>query len=174
MQEMERMDQDPALAALRGELERTGYVVVPHVRHVCVRLPLLASVVVSTDGDALLLRPQVGPLRRSRALLLGALGAPAAVATAFATLGVGALSLGVAAASVAYLITDAYRLILTEGCVARLQSLWTGTVAPSSVTARTWSADGSLSGAPGPGGASAATLPGARPNRLLGAPAGRE
>lgn len=120
------MEHDPALAALHDELDRLGFVVVPHGQHLCVRLPLLASVVVKSAGDRLQLQPQFGPLKRSRALTLGAVGLPAGVAAAFAALGAEPASLAAAAGAVAYLFTDLYRLILTENCVARLQALWAG------------------------------------------------
>ena len=119
------MQLDPALAALRDELERLGFVAVPHSDHLCVRLPLLASVRVSVAGGALRLEPLFGPVRRSRALVVGALGAPAAVAAVFAVVGLAPVSLAALAGAAAYLLSDAYRLILTEGCVTRLQLLWT-------------------------------------------------
>ena len=37
----------PELVALRDELERLDYVVVDHGQHICVRMPLLTSVVVT-------------------------------------------------------------------------------------------------------------------------------
>ena len=123
------MEHDPTLAALHGELDRLGYVVVPHGEHLCVRLPMLASVVVRSAGGRLRLQPQFGPLRRSRALTLGAVGLPAGVAAAFAAFGVEPASLAAAAGAFAYLVTDVYRLILTENCVARLQALWAGGIA---------------------------------------------
>ena len=125
------MEKDPALTALRHELDELGFVVVPHGEHLCVRLPLLASVRVHVAGGALRLHPQFGPFGRSRALLLGAVGLPAAVATAFATLGAAPISLAAAAGAVAYLLSDAYRLVLTEGCITRLQLLWAGRTAAS-------------------------------------------
>ena len=154
------MESDPALAALGDELERLGFVVVPHGQHVCVRLPLLASVVVRTAGGTLRLQPKFGPFKRSSALVLGAVGLPAAVAAVLAALGPGLASFGAAAGAAAYLLTDVYRLILTESCGARLQALWAERgAAPRHVRA------------PVPGGG-VARLPGSSPEEGLQLPGG--
>jgi hypothetical protein len=119
----------PELAAFRGDLEALGYVVVPHGDHLCVRLPQFASVRVKLGADGLEFIPQFGPLRRhhSSALTLG--GASAAVAGALALTGVGAIALGVAFLGTMLAARDVGRYIATEGCITRLQLLWTGRTA---------------------------------------------
>lgn len=129
------MELDPALTDLRRELDELGFVVVPHGDHICIRLSMLASVRVRLERGALRLQPQFGPLARSKALVLGLLGAPAAVAAAFAAIGLAPLSLAAAAGAGAYLLSDIYRLVLTEGCVTRLQLLWAGRAPARSVPA---------------------------------------
>ena len=57
------MVRDPELAALRAELERLGHVVAPHGDHLCVRLPLFASVRVRLEEGRLRCQPLVGPCR---------------------------------------------------------------------------------------------------------------
>jgi hypothetical protein len=115
----------PELASFRADLEELGYVVVPHGDHLCVRLPQFASVRVKLDTEGLQFIPQFGPLRRhhSSALTLG--GASAAVAAALALTGVGAVALGAAFIGTMLAARDVGRYIVTEGCITRLQLLWT-------------------------------------------------
>jgi hypothetical protein len=131
----------PQLTAFRAELEELGYVVVPHGDHLCVRLPQFASVRVKLLPDGVQFVPQFGPLRRhhSSALTLG--GASAAVAAALALTGVGALALGAAFVGTMLAARDVGRYIVTEGCVTRLQLLWT---ARGSAVVRTPSQVGTL------------------------------
>src|SRR5918992_5069001 len=69
------MITDPEIAALRTELEQLGVVVAPHRDHLCVRLPLFASVRVRVDEQGRLdCEPMFGPLRRMHAFLLGTTG----------------------------------------------------------------------------------------------------
>ena len=119
----------PELAAFRADLEELGYVVVPHGDHLCVRLPQFASVRVKLDADGLQFIPQFGPLRRnhSSALTLG--GASAAVIAALALTGVGAVALGAAFLGTMLAARDVGRYIVTEGCITRLQLLWTARAA---------------------------------------------
>jgi len=69
--------------------------------------------------------PQFGPLRRqhSSALTLG--GASVAVIAALALTGVGALAFGTAFVGAMLAARDVGRYITTEGCLTRLQMLWT-------------------------------------------------
>ena len=119
----------PELAAFRADLEELGYVVVPHGDHLCVRLPQFASVRVKLDAEGLQFIPQFGPLRRqhSSALTLG--GASVAVAAALALTGVGAVALGAAFIGTMLAARDVGRYIVTEGCITRLQLLWSGRAA---------------------------------------------
>jgi hypothetical protein len=115
----------PELAAFRADLEELGYVVVPHGDHLCVRLPQFASVRVKLGEDGLQFVPQFGPLLRhhSSALTLG--GASAAVAVALALTGMGVIALGAAFVGTMLAARDVGRYIVTEGCITRLQLLWT-------------------------------------------------
>jgi hypothetical protein len=114
---------DPALVALRAELERRGMVVAPHGDHLCVRLPLFASVRLLREGGTLRAIPQLGPLTRgpgfaaSLAPLL-ATGAGILVAGVTAPLVAAAcVALGVAAAGVS-------GVVIAEGCLTRVTLLW--------------------------------------------------
>ncbi len=118
------MALDSELGALRGDLQRLGFVVVPHGDHICVRLSMLASVRVRVANGVLRLQPQFGPLHRATALLLGVVAIPSAIVAAFAAFGLEPVTLAAGACGVAYLFSDAYRLILTESCMTRLQLLW--------------------------------------------------
>lgn len=115
----------PELAAFRAELEELGYIVVPHGDHLCIRLPQFASVRVKLRPDGLQFIPQFGPLRRDHSSTLTLGGASAAVAAALALTGVGAIALGAAFIGAMLAARDVGRYIVTEGCITRLQLLWT-------------------------------------------------
>ena len=115
----------PELAAFRAELEELGYIVVPHGDHLCVRLPQFASVRVKLHPDGLEFVPQFGPLRRDHSSTLTLGGASAVVAAALALTGVGAIALGAAFIGAMLAARDVGRYIVTEGCITRLQLLWT-------------------------------------------------
>jgi hypothetical protein len=127
----------PELAAFRADLEDLGYTVVPHGDHICVRLPQFASVRVRLRDGRLQFVPQFGPLRRqhSSALTLG--GASAVVAGVLALTGVGPLALGAAFVGVMLAARDIGRYVVTEGCMTRLQLLWTSRAATASRTQAT-------------------------------------
>lgn len=113
---------DNALTDLRQTLDRLGYVVVPHGDHLCVRLPLLASVRIYSSNGRLRLVSRFGPFgRTSGVLATGAVGV-AAVAGALTLLGP-PVALVAAFLGVAGLAHDGYRFVLTESCVSRLQQL---------------------------------------------------
>ncbi|MGQ0712095.1 MAG: hypothetical protein ACT4PJ_00030 [Gemmatimonadaceae bacterium] len=114
----------PELASFRDDLERLGYIVVPHGDHLCVRLPQLASVRVRLREGTLDFVAQFGPFQRhhSSALTLG--GASAAVVGALALTGMGPVALGAAFIGVMLAARDVGRYVVTEGCVTRLQMLW--------------------------------------------------
>ncbi len=112
---------DPVLVELSQELDRLGYKVVPHGDHLCVRLPLFASVRIRFDGERYRFTPQFGPFGRSGGLL---------VTSAVAATAVGGLALAVGAAAptliagflgVVALAHDACRFVITEGALTRLQ-----------------------------------------------------
>jgi hypothetical protein len=113
---------DPRLVRLRAELERLGSVVVPHGEHICVRLALAASVVVRLDNGVLRCRPQLGPFGRSSALAGTAVAAVAGVAL----LGTGGLALPLVAgfAGVSAMLVELGGFVAAEGCITRIQMLW--------------------------------------------------
>jgi len=119
------------LVALRAELERLDYVVVDHRDWICVRMPLLSSIVVSHANGRFRFVPQFGPFRRSGGLLFtSALSSVAVAASAFA-FGVAPVTLLVGFLGIVALAHDACRFVLTEGCLTRLQQL----IAPSGTLA---------------------------------------
>jgi hypothetical protein len=114
---------DNPLIELRQTLERLGYVVVPHGDHLCVRLPLAASVRVYSSSGRLRLVSRFGPFGRMTGVLAtGAVGV-AALVGALATVGLGPVAVVVGFLAVTGLAHDGYRFVLTESCVTRLQQL---------------------------------------------------
>lgn len=114
---------DPELAALRAELERLDYVVVDHGQHICVRMPLVSSIVITHTDGRFRFVPQFGPFRRGGGLLFTSALSIAAVAASAFTFGVAPLTLLVGFLGVVALAHDACRFVLTEGCLTRLQQL---------------------------------------------------
>jgi hypothetical protein len=114
---------DPELVALRAELERLDYVVVDHGQHICVRMPLLSSIVITHPNGRFKFVPQFGPFRRSGGLLFTSSLSTAAVAASAFTFGVAPLTLLVGFLGIVALAHDACRFVLTEGCLTRLQQL---------------------------------------------------
>lgn len=111
----------PELLTLGAELERLGHVVVPHGDHICVRLPLLASVRIRFEGGRLRFVPQFGFVGRTAALW-GSLGGTSLLAGGMLlTLGVTPVSIAVAVLGVLSAIHDACRVVLTEQCMTRVQ-----------------------------------------------------
>ena len=119
------MIQNPEIAALRTDLERLGIVVAPHRDHLCVRLPLFASVRVRVDGDGRLdCEPMFGPLPRTPALQLSTILLTGTTLGLLYFTGASALSLGAAFLSIMSGFVSAWRFVLTENCVTRVQLLW--------------------------------------------------
>ena len=114
---------DNALTELRQALDRLGYVVVPHGDHLCVRLPLAASVRVYSSNGRLRLVSRFGPFGRTTGVLATAVAGLGVVAGALATLGLGPLALVAGFLGVVGLAHDGYRFVLTESCATRLQQL---------------------------------------------------
>lgn len=117
---------DPNLTALRSDLERLGYVVVPHGDHLCVRLSLFASVRVHRHEGRFDLRPQFGPFSRTGGLLATTGVATAALSASALTVGLAPLTAIVAFLGVVGLAHDACRYVITEGALTRLQLLAAG------------------------------------------------
>ncbi len=112
-----------ALTEIRQRLDRLGYVVVPHGDHLCVRLPLAASVRVYSTNGRLRLVSRFGPFGRMTGVLATAAVGVAALAGALAMFGPGAVALVVGFLAVTGLAHDGYRFVLTESCTTRLQQL---------------------------------------------------
>jgi hypothetical protein len=111
----------PSLVELSKELDRLGYKVVPHGDHLCVRLPLFASVRIRFDGERYRFTPQFGPFGRSGGLLMTSAVAVAAFGGVAITFGATAPTLITAFLGVVALAHDACRFVITEGALTRLQ-----------------------------------------------------
>ena len=118
---MKTLDSD--LDLLRDELERLDYVVVHHGDHICVRLPLVSSVVIRHADGRFRFVPQFGPFRRSGGLLFTSGVSATAVGAAALAFGAAPLTLMVGFLGMIALAHDACRFILTEGALTRLQQL---------------------------------------------------
>lgn len=114
---------DDELRNLETELRRTGAVVVPHANHLCVRLPLLASVIVKRRDSDIVCEPQLGPFRRT-SVLAGTAVATAAGVGALAAGGDFALALTAGAGGGMLMMLELAGLVLVESCVTRVQLLW--------------------------------------------------
>jgi hypothetical protein len=124
----------PALLEFRTELERVGFVVVCHRDHICVRLPLVASVRIRLNAGQLHFEPRFGIVSRGTSLVVTpivALGAVAAFAAAAATPAV----IVAAMAGTFTVLYDIARLVMTEGAMTRLQLLWTTRPPPNEIVA---------------------------------------
>ena len=124
---MSHQPDDAVLGALRAELERLGYVVVPHgAGEICVRLPLFSSVRIRHDGARFRFTPKFGPFSRTGGLLVTS-GVAVALGGAAATVIGAAAPLTILAGFVGMtgLAHDACRFVLTEGCLTRLQQVIT-------------------------------------------------
>ena len=120
------MIRDPEIAALRTELEQLGIVIAPHRDHLCVRLPFFASVRVRVDGEGRLdCEPMFGPLNRTHAVTASVTTLSALTAGLLYFTGVTPLAVGAAFATIMSGLASAWRFILTESCITRIQLLWT-------------------------------------------------
>jgi hypothetical protein len=114
----------PELLSFGRRLEAVGIVAAVHADHLCVRLPLLASVRVRYDGQRLTLEPRFGVLSRTVSVLstfgslIALLAGMVAVEIAVPVL-VMVGSLGACA-----VVYDGMRFIVTEGAVTRVTTLW--------------------------------------------------
>jgi len=120
------MTLHPELVSFQRRLEAVGTVAAVHADHLCVRLPLLASVRVRYDGDRLTFDPRFGASSRTMASVSALIGSTAVVA---ALIGwgvdlpfiVGAGILGVLGA-----VYDTMRYVVTESAMTRVVLLWAG------------------------------------------------
>ena len=119
------MIRDPQIAALRDELEQLGVVVAPHRDHLCVRLPLFASVRVRVDEQGRLdCEPMFGPLPRTKALLFSTTALTALAGGLLYTTGASPTALTAAFVAIMSAIGSGWRFVLTESCITRVQLLW--------------------------------------------------
>lgn len=114
---------DPALTDLSGELDRLGYKVVSHGDHLCVRLPLFASVRIRHTEGGFRFSPQFGPFGRTGGLMLTSVVTAALVGWLAVATGASALTILVGFVGVVALAHDACRFVITEGALTRLQQL---------------------------------------------------
>ena len=129
------MIRDPEIVVLRAELEQLGVVVAPHRDHLCVRLPLFASVRVRVDERGNLdCEPMFGPLNRTHALLASMTLMTAVTGGLLYATGISPLAFGAAFLTVMSGIGSAWPFILTESCITRIQMLWSGRVRSDSAS----------------------------------------
>ena len=122
---------DPALLELNSELDRLGYKVVPHGDHLCVRLPLFASIRVRLEQGRFRFSPQFGPFGRTGGLMITSGVAATAVGGAAIAAGLSAITVLVGFIGVVALAHDACRFVITEGALTRLQQLASPKLLPS-------------------------------------------
>lgn len=115
---------DDTLSKFQDELERVGLRVVPHRNHLCVRLPLFASVRVHVQDGELKLHMQTGPTGPGRMLGWTAVCSTVLVGVLAATVGMGPLTFTAAFAAVALLVLELGQLVLADGCATRLMLQW--------------------------------------------------
>jgi hypothetical protein len=127
---------DPALLELNQQLDRLGYNVVPHGDHLCVRLPLFASVRIRHADGKFRFSPQFGPFGRTGGLFITSGAAATAVGGVALAAGLSPLTLLVAFVGVVALAHDACRFVVTEGALTRLQQLATGRLLPPAPPSR--------------------------------------
>jgi hypothetical protein len=119
------MIKDPAIATLRTELEQLGVVVAPHRDHLCVRLPLFASVRVRVDERGQLdCEPMFGPLNRTHAFLASTTLLTAVTVGLLYVTGISSLAVGSGFLTIMSGLGSACRFVLTESCITRIQLLW--------------------------------------------------
>ena len=115
---------EESLVQFQSQLERVGVRVVPHRNHLCVRLPLFASVRVHVQDGDLKLHLQTGPTGPGRVLAWTAIVMTVLVGILANTVGVGPLTLTVAFGGVALLALELGQLVLADGCATRLMLQW--------------------------------------------------
>lgn len=121
------MALSPELTRFASRLEAAGIVTAAHADHLCVRLPLLASVRVRYDGARLSLEPRFGAVSRTVATM-STLGSVSALLVGMTLSGIAVPALvaigGLGALAGAY---DVMRFVVTENAITRVTMLWAGT-----------------------------------------------
>lgn len=117
----------PELTGFATRLEAAGIVAAVHADHLCVRLPLLASVRVRYDGARLAFEPRFGAVSRTVATM-STLGSVSALLVGMTLSGIAVPALvavgGLGALAGAY---DVMRFVVTESAITRVTMLWAGT-----------------------------------------------
>lgn len=127
------MPLHPDLVGFGRRLEAAGIVAAVHSDHLCVRLPLLASVRVRYDGARLSFDPRFGAASRTVAVV-STFGSVSALVVGMTLAGI-ALPALVAAGSLGALASayDVMRFIVTESAITRVTMLWSARVPPDTV-----------------------------------------
>ena len=114
----------PELVSFERRLEESGIVAAVHSDHLCVRLPLLASVRLRFDGTRLTVDPRFGAASRTVATA-STFGSVSALVVGMAVSGV-ALPAIVAVGAIGVLASayDVMRFIVTESAITRVTYLW--------------------------------------------------
>jgi hypothetical protein len=114
----------PELLRFGRQLEAVGMVAAVHADHLCVRLPLLASVRVRYDGDRLSLEPRFGAVSRTVAVM-STVGSVSALLVGMTAAGIAVPALiAVGALGTLAAAYDVMRFIVTEGAITRVTTLW--------------------------------------------------
>ena len=123
----------PDLLGFERRLAAVGMVTAVHSDHLCVRLPLLASVRVRYDGARLSFDPRFGAASRTLAVVSTLISVSALVAGMTvagialpALVAVGAIG----ALAIAY---DVMRFVVTESAITRVTMLWSARVPADTV-----------------------------------------
>ena len=128
------MIRDPETAALRDDLEQLGVVVAPHRDHLCVRLPLFASVRVRVDEQGRLdCQPMFGMLPRTTAVLISTTALAGLAGGLLYATGTSSAALLASFLAVMSGFGTAWRFVLTESCITRVQMVWAARLASSKV-----------------------------------------
>jgi hypothetical protein len=115
----------PELAGFERRLEAAGMVAAVHADHLCVRLPLLASVRVRYDGARLSFEPRFGAASRTVATI-STFGSVSALLVGMTLAGIAAPALvAVGAFGALASAYDVMRYVVTESAITRVTMLWT-------------------------------------------------
>jgi len=130
------MIRDPDIAALRSDLERVGMIIAPHRDHLCGRLPLFASVRVRVDEQGRLdCEPMFGMLPRTNAVVVSTTAMTALAGGLLYATGTSSAALIASFLAIMSGFGTAWRFMVTENCVTRVQMLWAARLAARGVMA---------------------------------------
>ena len=114
----------PELAGFERRLHAAGIVTAVHADHLCVRLPLLASVRLRYDGERISFEPRFGAASRTLAAM-STIGSASALVVGMTVAGI-ALPAVVAVGALGMLASasDVMRFVITENAITRVTLLW--------------------------------------------------